>query len=430
MNFKKKLKAFFTLDRHANGGFTLIELIVVIAIMAILAGVGTAGYGAYVTASNKGNDKVLVGNVMRALETAAYSNVADFAVAGQFSDGLQIPVGFVVLSSETVEYGGRSGYIVPVSENEGMHQALVDAMGSNYATDYKLGYEEWEVGAVGGSLLYNAAEGMMTKIDNVANLMTTIDSFSRLTGLQLGSKKYGSGNELIVAVSDSVANTDRESFVNAWMSASSGAYDQQGFGYSNREDYSAVRMAYNNAFAEYVRANYSGTNASGADAETIANSIANYGQKPGEMVTDKLGTGWLANQVGNAVNGLAGDTTFPYTANESAFEDPNYVGYGDEQLEELYAEWLAGPAANDAEMFYDMMTTVSTDGKAYIDANGGYDNADFVQWFSDQANSYAQNMSNVQELVKGKNAVVISVYYQDGLMNFDVYSSEADPRND
>lgn len=39
MNLKKKIKGFFTLTRKANSGFTLVELIVVIAILAILGGV-------------------------------------------------------------------------------------------------------------------------------------------------------------------------------------------------------------------------------------------------------------------------------------------------------------------------------------------------------------------------------------------------------
>lgn len=99
MNIKKKLKQFFTLQHRSNDGFTLVELIVVIAILAILAGVGSVGYAGYIKSANKGADKTLVGNVMRAIETGTYSTM--FNLDNSFAlGGIAYPVGYVVLSPD------------------------------------------------------------------------------------------------------------------------------------------------------------------------------------------------------------------------------------------------------------------------------------------------------------------------------------------
>ncbi len=89
-------------SKKSNAGFTLVELIVVIAIMAILAGVGTVGYSAYIKSANKNADKTLVGNIMRAIETAASnpSNTGFSSVTSNYSTLESAPVGFVIVSSD------------------------------------------------------------------------------------------------------------------------------------------------------------------------------------------------------------------------------------------------------------------------------------------------------------------------------------------
>lgn len=412
-----------------TAGFTLVELIVVIAIMGILAGVGTVGYSGYVKAANKGNDKTLVGNVMRALETAVYDYSNNFAVSGQYSDGLQIPVGFVIMSNEELTgTNGETGYTIALSndtEADPLGKAMTAAFGATYNTDLKLSYGAWEVGAVGGSTLHNAAAGMMGKIDSTAKLMVALQNLN----LKLTQENYDSAGDLIIGVAENITAKSKAEFVTAWLGETNQSYSSSGFGYQGRENYSAIRMAYNNSFAEYVRANYDGDK----DADTLADGIANYGQSAGDLAYDKAykaaGGGIGGKIAGNAAkiaaNAAAPNATFPYTANATAFTDPNYPGHNDQDIKNLYDEWLAGPAQADAEMFYDIMVTSATDGKAYADANG---DDQFVTWFTQQANAYSENLNSIQTIVNGKSAVVVVAYYNNGLIDMEVYSSEADPR--
>ena len=65
-----------------KAGFTLVELIVVIAIIGILAGIGTVGYGGYVKKANEAADQQLLGEVNTAFAAACVENGTEiYAVA-------------------------------------------------------------------------------------------------------------------------------------------------------------------------------------------------------------------------------------------------------------------------------------------------------------------------------------------------------------
>ena len=77
MNLKKRLRDFFTLTRKADGGFTLVELVVVIAILAILGGVAVPVYSGYVKKADEAADRTLLSTVNRAFAAACLDNGDD-----------------------------------------------------------------------------------------------------------------------------------------------------------------------------------------------------------------------------------------------------------------------------------------------------------------------------------------------------------------
>ena len=120
MDLKKKIKAFFTFDRRANDGFTLVELIVVIAILAILGGVAVPAYSGYVTKANKQADITLVSEVAKALSLQYYTNSEGFTG------------GYVILTTDGATGDGVVG-----------NQAMLNVFGGSWNETAVLKYDGW-----------------------------------------------------------------------------------------------------------------------------------------------------------------------------------------------------------------------------------------------------------------------------------------------
>ena len=177
----KKIKKFFTFARR-NGGFTLVELIVVIAILAILGGVAVPAYSGYVKKANMQADMTLASEVADALTLYYYSH------PGENVSGL------VVLTPEGQDCLADTNADGTVSIGD---EAMKAVFGEGWKESLNLKYGEWDsdmAGVLGNytpeqlKLINNSSyltnsntEGLMTAVNQVTNVAAKVIGDSDLS---------------------------------------------------------------------------------------------------------------------------------------------------------------------------------------------------------------------------------------------------------
>ena len=180
MKLREKLKRFWTLDVHNHEGFTLVELIIVIAILAILSTGAIAGYSVYIKQANMTADQALVSEIANVLNLYYYSH----GITG--SD-------YVILDDE--------GASTLTSDDDNVlgfaEAALAEAYGENWAEVLKLKYTDWtddmlglvarytdaELANIAGSsfMQYSSPVGLVGAVSNMTGMVSDVIGGSDLS---------------------------------------------------------------------------------------------------------------------------------------------------------------------------------------------------------------------------------------------------------
>ena len=166
MKLKEMWKRFWTLDVHNHEGFTLVELIIVIAILAILSTGAIAGYSVYIKQANMTADEALAAEIQNALILAMYS-------------GELTPGDYVV-----IQFGDNA-----TSVGDDINEVMTAAYGENWKQLLQLKWDGWDNGVAGNKEVMGIVDKSNFKGDAMDSMLGQVQLV-----VDLANDKISSGN--------------------------------------------------------------------------------------------------------------------------------------------------------------------------------------------------------------------------------------------